>query len=418
MNPIHRAWAYISRKRMRSLILFLILTLLLTSMAICLTILDQNHLLKKQLVHSLNTSFTIKKIEKGVTFPLDEVKNIRSIKGISQLAPELETNVTLLNHQVVAGQQYIQREDLDIANQQLLNLKALNDSDKDPIFRSTAFTLIAGRHLNKDDRHKILIHQELAKKNGLTLHDTLKLVSSQTNKATNKPINYEIIGIFTGKKEEEFTGLSSDFSENTVFSDYNSSQKLLGEQKPLITSAHFYLEHPEQMSSILEQVNQLNLSQQGFQVEKNDKEFTQIKDSLSASQSFLQLFLIGIIITGGGTLLLVLSLWMRERVYEVGILLSLGKSKTNILSQFSFEIVLLSLFSLPLALGIVNLSSPAILDTVFTKGQILFTGQQEGSFPSFLHAYCLLLILSALTLSLSFLIFFWKNPRSLLTTIR
>ena len=38
MNPIQRAWAYVSRKRLRSFILFLILLVLLAGISACLTL--------------------------------------------------------------------------------------------------------------------------------------------------------------------------------------------------------------------------------------------------------------------------------------------------------------------------------------------------------------------------------------------
>ena len=42
MNPIQRAWAYVSRKRLRSFILFLILFVLLAGISACLTLMKSN----------------------------------------------------------------------------------------------------------------------------------------------------------------------------------------------------------------------------------------------------------------------------------------------------------------------------------------------------------------------------------------
>ncbi|KYF32910.1 ABC transporter membrane-spanning permease, Pep export, Vex3 [Streptococcus mitis] len=64
MNPIQRAWAYVSRKRLRSFILFLILLVLLAGISACLTLMKSNKTVETNLYKSLNTSFSIKKIEK------------------------------------------------------------------------------------------------------------------------------------------------------------------------------------------------------------------------------------------------------------------------------------------------------------------------------------------------------------------
>ena len=66
------------------------------------------------------------------------------------------------------------------------------------------------------------------------------------------------MGIFSGQKQEKFTGLSSDFSENTVYTDYESSQTLLGNKEAQVSAARFYLENPKDMDSIIQEVEKLS----------------------------------------------------------------------------------------------------------------------------------------------------------------
>ena len=51
---------------------------------------------------------------------------------------------------------------------------------------------------------------------------------------------------------------------------------------------------------------------------------------------------------GAGTLILIL--WLRERIYEIGILLSIGVSKIKIVTQFILELVFVSIPSLAVSL--------------------------------------------------------------------
>ena len=99
------------------------------------------------------------------------------------------------------------------AEKNLITLIALEDSSKDVSFTSSAFSLKEGRHLEKEDRKKILIHEDLAKKNNLKLGDKISLNPSQVEGNSGQRLDYEIVGIFSGQKQEKFTGLSSDFSE-------------------------------------------------------------------------------------------------------------------------------------------------------------------------------------------------------------
>ena len=118
-----------------------------------------------------------------------------------------------------------------------------------------------------------MIHEELAKKNGLTLHDKISLDAGQSESGKGQTVEFEIVGIFSGKKQEKFTGLSSDFSENQVFTDYESSQILLENGEPQVSSARFYVENPKEMDGLMKQVENLVLESQGYQVEKESKAF-------------------------------------------------------------------------------------------------------------------------------------------------
>ena len=424
MNPIQRAWAYVSRKRLRSFILFLILFVLLAGVSACLTLMKSNKTVETNLYRSLNSAFSIKKVKNNQTFQLSDLVSVQKIKGIEHVSPELDTIVKLKDKEVVTGEQSVERDDVTDAEQNLLGLTALEDSSKDVNFTSSAFRLKEGRHLQKGDTKKILIHEELAKKNSLSLYDKIALDAAQLGSSSGQTVEFEIIGIFSGKKQEAFTGLSSDFSENQVFTDYDSSQGLLGNSSPQVTRARFYLEEPKQMESLLKEVENLGLENQGYQVEKENKAFEQIKDSVATFQTFLSLFLYGIMLAGAGALVLVLSLWLRERVYEVGILLSLGKEKASIFLQFCLEVILLSLGVLLPAFLAGKVISSYLLQTLLAGGEeaalqdtLAKTTSWTSSLLSFGESYLFVLVLSCLSVALCFIFLFRKSPKEILSSI-
>lgn len=423
MNPIQRSWAYVSRKRLRSFILFLILLVLLAGISACLTLMKSNKTVESNLYKSLNTSFSIKKIENGQTFKLSDLASVSKIKGLENVSPELETVAKLKDKEAVTGEQSVERDDLSAADNNLVSLTALEDSSKDVTFTSSAFNLKEGRHLQKGDSKKILIHEELAKKNGLSLHDKIGLDAGQSESGKGQTVEFEIIGIFSGKKQEKFTGLSSDFSENQVFTDYESSQTLLGNSEAQVSAARFYVENPKEMDGLMKQVENLALENQGYQVEKENKAFEQIKDSVATFQTFLTIFLYGMLIAGAGALILVLSLWLRERVYEVGILLALGK-KSSIFLQFCLEVVLVSLGALLPAFVAGNAITTYLLQTLLASGDqaslqdtLAKASSLSTSILSFAESYVFLVLLSCLSVALCFLFLFRKSPKEILSSI-
>lgn len=142
----------------------------------------------------------------------------------------------------------------------------------------------------------------------------------------------------------------------------------MGNGESLVSAARFYVENPKEMDGLMKQVENLALENNGYQVEKENKAFEQIKDSIATFQTFLTIFLYGMLIAGAGALILVLSLWLRERVYEVGILLALGKGKSSIFLQFCLEVVLVSLGALLPAFATGNTITSYLLQTLLASG--------------------------------------------------
>ena len=86
MNPIQRAWAYVSKKTtVVSFILFLTFIDPIGWNFSCLTLMKSNKTVETNLYKSLNTSFSIKKIENGQTFKLSDLASVSKIKGLEKV---------------------------------------------------------------------------------------------------------------------------------------------------------------------------------------------------------------------------------------------------------------------------------------------------------------------------------------------
>ena len=84
-----------------------------------------NKTVETNLYRSLNTSFSIKKIENGQTFKLSDLSSVNKIKGLENISPELETIAKLKDKEVVSGEQSVERDDLSVADKNLVSLTAL-----------------------------------------------------------------------------------------------------------------------------------------------------------------------------------------------------------------------------------------------------------------------------------------------------
>lgn len=426
MNIQKNAWAYITRKKHRTLIIFLILMFILTSLFTCLTILNASQQIENNVFKISNSSLSITKNDSS-SFAMKDFEQLKSIKEIEDINPEYQSLAKLVDHQVIEGEQQIFREDTPEQLSNVVDVQATNDSQRDLLFSSGVFTLVAGQPIQSDSQHHVLVHQAFAEKNGLKLNDTirLQLVDIETLNV-HETIEYTISGIFTGKKQESYTGLSSDFSENTFFVDYQTSQEQLGLSKDqMITNKlTLHTDSVENLESAHEQINNLPIDWSKYEVEKNDKAFQKTLTALQSMQQIIEIVTNAMILGGLTVLSLILILWLRERIYEIGIFLAIGMSKKVIISQFILELMLVSLPAAVLSFILGWQLNQFFLTDFFNSITNESIGRQmlpiENIGDNLTHfgmAYGLLLVIIFLAVMLSCSIILLKKPKTILSEI-
>ena len=415
---LQQAIAYISRKRTRNLVLFLILLLILSCLYFCFSLMQVGERLEDHIKQSAGTSFALTSKQGATPFALKEAEKVQQLSGIGSMVPQYESPVRILGKEAVTGQQSVERDDLGQEAKQALGAVFTQKTGQHLDFRSGSFQLVQGKHLSDKDRGQILIHQELAKKNKLKVGDSLTLSSFQMGETPAKEQTFKIIGIFSGKKQEKFTGMTSDLSENQVYLPYEDAAKLLGLSQQEVTQVTFGVKDPEKIDAILKQVKSLDLDWQSLRVVEDRKAFDQMKESSQTLEGLVRIMMIVLLVTGAGALSLLLSLWTRERIHEIGVLLSIGKSKGRIFGQFLLEVVLVSLLALIPAFLIGRMISHRFLEQFV--GQ---TGQQQTldllhQIPQGLSlgiAYASLLCLILLSLGATTSMIWRKTPKEILT---
>ena len=415
---LQQAIAYITRKRTRNLVLFLILLLILSCLYFCFSLMQVGGRLEEHIKQSAGTSFALTSKQGNTPFALKEAEKVQRLAGVGGMVPQYESPVRILGKEAVTGQQSVERDDLGQEAKQALGAVFTQKTDQHLDFRSGSFQLVQGKHLSEKARGQILIHQELAKKNKLKVGDSLTLSSFQMGETPAKEQTFKIVGIFSGKKQEKFTGMTSDLSENQVYLSYEDATKLLGLSQQEVTQVTFGVKDPEKIDALLKQVKSLDLDWQSLRVVEDRKAFDQMKESSQTLEGLVRIMMIVLLVTGAGALSLLLSLWTRERIHEIGVLLSIGKSKGRIFRQFLLEVVLVSLLAVIPALLIGQMVSHRFLEQFV--GQ---TGQQQtlkllNQIPQGLSlgiAYASLLCLILLSLGVTTSMIWRKSPKEILT---
>ena len=315
---IKNAIAYITRKRNRTLIIFIILTIVLSCLYSCLTIMKSSNEIEKTLYESSNSSISITKKD-GKYFNINQFKDIEKIKEIEEKIIQYDGLAKLKDAKVVSGKQKINREDLSDEFKNVVSLEATNNTKRNILFSSGVFTIKEGKNIGENDKNSIIVHEEFAKQNNLKLGDEVNLELLDTEKSGKiKSHKFKIIGIFSGKKQETYTGLSSDFSENMVFVDYSTSQEILNksENNKIANKILMYSGSAESTDLALNKLKKLKIDESKYFVEKDSNAFEESLESVSGIKHIIKIMTYSIMLGGMVVLSLILILWLRERIMK------------------------------------------------------------------------------------------------------
>ena len=423
---IKNAIAYITRKKNRTFIIFVILTILLSCLYSCLSIMKSSNSLEESLYKISNSSLSITKKDGG-HFDIHQFKDIEKIKEVEEKVFQYNGLAKPVKAKVVDGEQKIERDDLPDEFKNVLSLEAANKTEKNTLFNSGVFTIKKGRNIEENDRRKILIHEDFAKKNNLKLNDVISLELIEIgNNGQKKECKFEIIGIFSGKKQEKYTGLSSDFSENMVFVDYETSQETLGrtEGSEVANKILMFSSSPEATDSALNKIKKLNIDWSEYTIEKDTTAFEETLESVRGIKYIIKIMTCSVMLSGIVVLSLILILWLRERIYEIGVLLSIGISKIKIVTQFILELIFISLPSIISSLLLGNLllsqivdgfissdNSAAIINSLFNKNDWILC------LENLIQSYFILISIIILSVIVASTMILVKKPKEILSKI-
>ena len=224
-------------------------------------------------------------------------------------------------------------------------------------FTNSNYTLTDGRLLTSDDANtnNCVIETNLASDNDLSVGDTFTITTTVNDETIIQELT--IVGIYEIQSTNEIGGAHFNNPVNTIYTDLSIGQTLTGSSEN-ITSAIYYLDDPKNAEAFVELAKKKSdIDFDTFSLDANDRLYQQNASSLESMQSFAKMFVWIVVIAGSAILCLILALTIRNRYYEIGVLLSLGQSKVKIITQQLIEIGLIAVVAFVISLGTGQLTS-------------------------------------------------------------
>ena len=359
MRALTCAWRFVVRKKIKTLIMFGILLCLATVMRSMVAVKQSTDAAAGEAGQQLLSGFTLennRQNNKGTPRGGGVVKeaDINAIKGLAGLKDNFR-RMTLTSELVgakvlklpgSAQDPYDGADKKDFSN--VLSGYGENNSELDINFRSGGLKLTQGRHIRESDVGKAIIHESLAKANGLKIGDKIKLKAiasdpDNVNKSSEQ-VEPEIVGFFSGDNIKPARN-RIELLQNQVYTDIDTSRKLAkcSEGQEIYQDATFFVDSPDKVDGLMKEAQKLGIDWKLFSLSKTDQVLAGVTGTVNSIYRLVDGMVVATVIFGVIVLSLVLILWSRERRRETGILLSIGSSKPGIVTQHILELVLIAI---------------------------------------------------------------------------
>ena len=355
---LKNAFLYVTRKKLKSLVIFSVVLIMAALGMISLAIQDATSKAASEAFSGVTNSFSMeinRQVNQGTPRGGGNVRGT-DIKKISE-SPEIEYTVKRINSvadlvdkDIIETPETLRGRSAERAKnfKRAVMLTGVNDSARETKFVSGAFKLVSGEHLKSNDKYQILMHEDLAKKNNLKMGDKVKIKSNlfdaDNEKAANETVEVKIKGLFTGKNTGGVTA-AQELYENTLVTDVSTAAKVYGndEDTAAYQDATFFVKGEKNLDQVMAAVKKLDVNWREYNLIKSASNYPALEQSISGMYGVANQMFFGSLIFAGMVVALVLLLWMNARKKEIAILLALGLEKAQIFGQFVIELLMVSL---------------------------------------------------------------------------
>ena len=376
MSTLKRAFLYTMRKKTKTLILFLVLvtisTFILTGLSIYKAADDSALSLRQSVGGSIRLELDENNRKNwryqqaaggmlveyvGTPITDRDIQKIMSIDGVKAYNGLGDGSVFAKDFSFISGFSFGAGSDYS-------RLPSVTDSEYFNFFTRKAFQLVEGRHIKEGDDHVVLISTAIAEKNALKLGDTIT-VQCCYDSGNYPDVSLTIIGIYAYEADNEFNTTSTD-KRNRLIIDHKAMQEIM--QRDVIqydNGVDFYVDDPREMEKIASQIKALDLDWDSFTLTMDNSAYEAVASPLTAMQNLIVWLIVGCVAVSVGILVLILSMWIKQRRYETGILLSVGISKSRIILQYTIEVLMIAVVAFGLSFFTSNFISQGASDLIF-----------------------------------------------------
>ena len=228
-----------------------------------------------------------------------------------------------------------------------------------------------------------MINKKLADANNLKLGDKIKI--KDTGKG-EKPLDLEIVGLFTDDKTDQtpmMDAFSSMTPSNTIYTPNSVASLMDSSSKDTFTfkKAIYFLDDPINMENFKKAIKNSGIALDDFKIDAQDSLYKQMMTPIENVGSFSKTIVVVVAIAGTVILSLLINLSLKDRRYEIGVLMSLGESRFRIIGQLLLELIIVATIAFSIATFTGNKVSQTMGNTLLQNEITANTDKDANSQP-------------------------------------
>ncbi|EGA6436365.1 ABC transporter permease [Listeria monocytogenes] len=232
-----------------------------------------------------------------------------------------------------------------------LSISGLLDSATSTDFEAGTSELTTGVAITSADKDKnvAMVEENLAKENDWEVGDSFTVTSSDGN----TKVTLKIVGIY--KTTDSGSDMAQNFSflnpYNKVYVPYTVANTIKGsDYKNTVDSAVYTMDDAANISAFEKEAKKVDsIDWDTFKLDANDTLYQQMIGPINSVASFSKNVVYIVSIAGALILGLLVMMQVRDRKYEMGVLLAIGEKRGKLIAQFFVEILIVALVSFGLA---------------------------------------------------------------------
>ncbi len=201
-----------------------------------------------------------------------------------------------------------------------------------------------GDYFDEDTNDSALISYEFAELNGLSVGDEFKI----KNIYSTSSVKLKVIGIYDSSEERA--------NANTVYMNTATAAKFLNDDDYNdgnydVSNVNYYMVNSEKADEFVALINEKfpELAENKMKISVDTSEYDAVASSVESVGSFATTILVIVIVAAVIIVTLIVTLNVRDRRYEMGVLLSLGANKVNVVAQIATELIIVGTLGFALA---------------------------------------------------------------------